>query len=319
MATCSNDNRVKIWKIENSNYTNWTLLTTYSGHTSDVKALEYLDEDTVASGSIDNTIKTWSINTSITIASTTGISDIRSLRLLSNGIHLACGYSNGIINIFIIKTMSLVATLTGHNSYVNELLLINSSLLASSSNDNNIRIWNLTSYASKFVLSGHTSYVYALRLVSVDILASGSLDNTIKLWNTRTGSLVNTLIGHSNGIYLSIDMLNEADQTLISGSSDQTIKTWNANTGLCLKTIDTGLDIVALAVLSSTKLEGKTLFFFSSFSTYGRKGMTQEKINAYFNEFKRGCVFNGMKRVLLHFIKMPMDLMICPGHNIEGL
>jgi WD40 repeat protein len=60
-------------------------------------------------------------------------------------------------------------------------------------------------------------------------------------------------------------MLNEADQTLISGSSDQTIKTWNANTGLCLKTIDTGLDIVALAVLSSTKLEGKTLFFFFFF------------------------------------------------------
>jgi target of rapamycin complex subunit LST8 len=61
VATCSSDRTVKIWNVLSS--FNWTLITTYSQHSSWVYALEWLDQDTLASGSYDNTIKLWSPTT----------------------------------------------------------------------------------------------------------------------------------------------------------------------------------------------------------------------------------------------------------------
>ena len=45
VATCSDD--VKIWNVSSS--FNWTLITTYSQHSSGVFAFEWLDSDTLAS------------------------------------------------------------------------------------------------------------------------------------------------------------------------------------------------------------------------------------------------------------------------------
>ena len=48
VATCSSDGAVKIWNVSSS--FDWTLITTYSQHSSSVLALEWLDNDTLASG-----------------------------------------------------------------------------------------------------------------------------------------------------------------------------------------------------------------------------------------------------------------------------
>jgi COMPASS component SWD3 len=62
VATCSEDKTVKIWNVSSS--FNWTLITTYSQHSSDVYDLEWLDNDTLASaGYSDETIKLWSPTT----------------------------------------------------------------------------------------------------------------------------------------------------------------------------------------------------------------------------------------------------------------
>ncbi len=62
VATCSGDKTVKIWNSSSS--FNWTLITTYSKHSSGVYTLERLDNDTLASaGYSDNSIKLWSPTT----------------------------------------------------------------------------------------------------------------------------------------------------------------------------------------------------------------------------------------------------------------
>ncbi len=246
VATCSDDRTVKIWNVTSS--FDWTLITTYRQHSSCVEALEWLDNDTLASGSTDRTIKLWSATTGQTKRTIQTNQSVMSLKLLNTNIHLAAGLRWGDINIYNLNDGNLVSSLKGHTSLVYDLVQISADLLASSSYDETVRIWNLTTNTCKFILKGHTDRVYGLKQITPCILASGSWDETIKLWDTATGELIRTLTGHTSWIGFSVDLLNS--QIFVSGSQDQTIKLWNWSTGKCFSTIQTDFDIRSLAVVN---------------------------------------------------------------------
>ena len=247
VATCSNK-EVKIWNVSSLSF-NWTLIITYSNHSSYIYGLEWLDDDTLASGSYDGAIKLWSPTTGQTKRTIQTNQYVDSLKLLNTNIHLAAGLGNGDINIYNINDGNLVSSLKGHTSYVYDLVQISADLLASTSGDRRVRIWNLTTNTCKFNLTGHTDRVNVLKQITSSILASGSWDATIKLWDITSGQLIRTLTGHTWYIWYSVDLLNS--QTLVSGSGDQTIKLWNWSTGECLSTIQTpSSDIWSLAVIN---------------------------------------------------------------------
>ncbi len=236
VATCSSDYTVKIWNVSSSSF-DWTLITTYSQHSSYVYGLEWLDNDTLASGSYDQSIKIWSATTGQTKRTIQTNENVLSLRLLNTNIHLAAGLENGDINIYNINDGNLVSSLKGHTWGVNDLVQLSADLLASSGGDQTVRIWNLTTNTCKFILTGHTNQVYGLKQITPNILASGSNDSIIKLWDLATGQEIRTLTGHTDWIYRSVDLLNS--QILVSGSWDQTIKLWNWSTCECFSTIQT--------------------------------------------------------------------------------
>ncbi len=256
VASCSNDNTAKIWDP-----TTWILIQNYTGHTSGVVALEYINTDTMASSAYDQTIRIWSISTGVTIRTFTNDQNqnknVLSLALLTNGYYLASGLENGVILIYNINNGSLMFSFQGHTNKVNDLVLLNSNdLLASSSDDNTVRIWNLTEsdnvqYEILFSLNGHSSNVQGLKLVSSDLLASGSSDNTVILWNITTGTLYKTLTGHTSGIMFTIDTSDL--KTFFSASYDSQIKQWEASTGILLNSCTSSLSISALAVLNEVK------------------------------------------------------------------
>ena len=82
MATCSYDFTVKIWNI--SNPFNWNLIRTYTNHNQGVLGLEWINGETIASGSNDATIKIWSISTGQTKLKISTGDRVFSLKLLSN-------------------------------------------------------------------------------------------------------------------------------------------------------------------------------------------------------------------------------------------
>jgi len=246
VATCSSDGAVKIWNVSSS--LNWTLITTYSEHSSSVYGLEWLDKDTLASGSSD--IKLWSPTTGQTKRIIKTNQQVYSLKLLNSNIHLAAGVGfPGDINIYNINDGNLVSYLNGHTDYVRDLVQLSADLLASSSRDKTVRISNLTTNTCKFILTGHTESVFGLKQITPSIMASGSYDTTIKLWDITSGQLIRTLTGHTSEIFWSVDLLNS--QTLVSGSGDGTIKLWNWSTGECFSTIQTtGSRIQSLTVIN---------------------------------------------------------------------
>jgi WD40 repeat protein len=215
VATCSDDYTVKIWNVSSS--FNWTLITTYSQHSSYVISLDWLDKDTLASaGFSDQTIKLWHMATGQTKRTIQTNQNVFSLTMLNNNIHLAAG-SYGDINIYNINDGNLVSSLTGHTDSVNDLVQLSDDLLASSSSyfDETVRIWNLTTNTCKFILTGHTRGVRGIKQITPSILASGSLDTTIKLWDITSGQLIRTLEGHIGQIFWSVDLFNS--QTLVIG------------------------------------------------------------------------------------------------------
>ncbi len=249
MATCSDDNNVKIWNATTTN--NWSLMRTYTGHTNPIFGLEWIDQETIASGSTNNDIRIWSRSTGTNIRTINTGSKVSCLKLLSNGIHLASGLDSGQVTIYNVNDGSLFRTLTGHSSLINDLALSNNGhLLASSSEDSKVCIWNLTTNTIKFTLTGHTSPVYGLKMISNEILASGSADKSIRLWNITSGNLIRTL-PNTNEIYWSVDLLNDA-VTLVSGTFGQKIELWNVNDGSLLGSIITGMTIRTLTTINIT-------------------------------------------------------------------
>jgi WD40 repeat protein len=262
LVASSSTGQVKIWNA--SINTNWALIRAYTGHTGTVYGFYFINDDTVSSAD-QTSLQVWSIKTGVkSVHINVSSLGVRCLQYLPSvngvvGSFLAAGLANGKINIYNIENNSngsLVKVLSGHTTFVNDLAFISlGSLLASSSSDKAVCIWYLDTTTLKYTLKGHASAVFGINLITSDVLASGSFDFTIKMWNLASGSLIRTLTNHTNYTYWSIDdylSYDDGRKLLVSGSLDTTIKVWNWETGECLNTINTGLNVISLAAISST-------------------------------------------------------------------
>jgi WD40 repeat protein len=103
-------------------------------------------------------------------------------------------------------------------------------MLVSGSNDKSIKLWDWKTKQQIHNFFGHTDYVNTVA-ISPDgqTLASGSSDKTIIVWNLITGERIKTLFGHLNSI-TSVTFSPDG-QFIVSGSSDKTIKIWDWTTG----------------------------------------------------------------------------------------
>ncbi len=91
VASCGDDNKVKIWDISSS-IANWSLVQTFSNHSSLVFAIEWIDSDTIASaGETDGIIQIWSIGTGEISRTITTSKYTYCLYLLKNDLLVAGG------------------------------------------------------------------------------------------------------------------------------------------------------------------------------------------------------------------------------------
>ena len=136
------------------------LIRTLDGHSNSVNAVALAaDGRTIVSGSTDNTIKVWDLNSG------------DCLRTLD-------GHSNPVFAV---------------------ALAADRRTIVSGSGDKTIKVWDLKSGDCRRTLDGHSNAVYAVALsADGQTIVSGSGDNTIKVWNLNSGDCRRTLDGHSN-------------------------------------------------------------------------------------------------------------------------
>ncbi|WP_149977355.1 nSTAND1 domain-containing NTPase, partial [Microcystis aeruginosa] len=228
------------------------------GHNGSVYSVNFSpDGKTLVSGSDDNTIKLWNVETGEEIRTLKGHDNwVNSVSFSPDGKTLVSGSDDKTIKLWNVQTGQEIRTLTGHNDPVYSVSFSpDGKTLVSGSVDTTIKLWNVETGQEIRTLKGHDELVRSVNF-SPDgkTLVSGSDDNTIKLWNVETGEEIRTLKGHDN--WVNSVSFSPDGKTLVSGSDDKTIKLWNVQTGQEIRTL-TGHNDPVYSVSFSP--DGKTL------------------------------------------------------------
>ncbi|MCC5613803.1 hypothetical protein LC605_01645 [Nostoc sp. CHAB 5836] len=116
------------------------------GHSEIVYSVSFSpDGKTLASGSADNTIKLWNLETGKEIRTLKGHSEyVYSVSFSPDGKTLASGSADNTIKLWNLETDKEIRTLNGHSNSVNSVSFSpDGKTLASGSEDNTIKLWNL--------------------------------------------------------------------------------------------------------------------------------------------------------------------------------
>ncbi|AVH62652.1 MULTISPECIES: serine/threonine-protein kinase [unclassified Nostoc] len=267
IASGSNDHTIKLWQLGTGKLVRqmgrWS-----SGHSSMVHSvafspispkLSYQGESgkaarttdhnwgILASGSWDNTIKFWDVNTGKEIRTLIGHTNwVNSVAFSPDGKLLASGSADCTIKLWQVNTGIEIQTLTGHSDSVSSVAYSprtattsnsqDRQLVASGSNDYTIKLWQIYTGRNIYTLTGHSFFINCIAFShDGETIASGSGDNTIKLWHVNTGREIRTLIGHSDSVW-SI-AFSQDRQFIASGSWDNTIKLWHLHSGREISTL----------------------------------------------------------------------------------
>ena len=211
----------------NINNPNFICVKTVTGHSNTICCLIELFSGNIATGSYDQSIKIWDINTfePVKEIKTTG----KILCLLEfEPFDLLCGTDNNVIELYNINEQ----TPTPKKEYKQHLLWVNcitkcdNEYFASGSNDSDIIIWNYYDGQVFSVLSEHSKGILALITLRDGRLCSGSADLSIKIWNWKEGKCEVNLLGHLRWIKCLFEL---SDGSIMSGSDDKTIRIWRNN------------------------------------------------------------------------------------------
>lgn len=227
-------------------------LYTLVGHSSWIMAVAIsADNQTLVSGSMDDTIRVWNLQTGELLQTLVGHTKvINCLAISPDGQTLVSGSDDHSIRFWNLPTGKSLRILREHTRDVTSVSVSsNGEILASGSEDRTVRLWKLHTGEAIRTLSGIAGMVKTVT-ISLDgkTLASGGLDNQIKLWNLQTGTLLRTLTGHFNSV--NAVAISPNNRILASGSKDKTVKVWNLPTGEPRYTLTGHLDAVNAVAIS---------------------------------------------------------------------
>lgn len=169
-----------------------------TGHTHSVRAIA-AHQDTLVSGSYDNTVRVWKISTGETVHRLQGHSmKVYSVVLDHKRNRCISGSMDNYVKIWSLETGACLFTLEGHSSLVG-LLDLRDERLVSAAADSTLRIWDPENGQCKSTLSAHTGAITCFQHDGQKVI-SGS-DRTLKMWNVKTGECMKDLLTDLSGVW----------------------------------------------------------------------------------------------------------------------
>ncbi|KAI5465379.1 WD domain-containing protein [Mariannaea sp. PMI_226] len=166
---------------------------TFKGHENGVTCLQF-DDNILATGSYDTTIKIWNIETGEVMRTLRGhTSAVRCLQF--DDTKLISGGFDKTIKIWNWQTGECLSTLQCHTEGVLSVHF-DGCTLASGSIDKTVKIFSFDSKQT-FCLRGHTDWVNHVRIDSPSrVVFSASDDLSVKLWDLDSKQCIKTFLGH---------------------------------------------------------------------------------------------------------------------------
>jgi F-box/WD-40 domain protein MET30 len=163
------------------------------GHSNGVMCLQF-DDNILATGSYDSTIRIWNIDTGECLRILRGHSSgVRALQF--DDTKLISGSMDHDVRVWNWRTGECMSVMHGHDAGV---IAVNfqGNILVTGSVDKTVKIWNFKTQ-QKHTLRGHKDWVNAIRLDPASrTVFSASDDCTIRLWDLDTLETIQTFEGH---------------------------------------------------------------------------------------------------------------------------
>jgi WD40 repeat protein len=260
LAAGSSDTTIRLY-----NTMDWSLASTWTGHTSTVKALGFApDGKTLASvgDGQDAAIRLWDMESQQQVGSLGEHTDpIFSLAIAPDGLVVAsgCGATlefdnlgstdDPIIRLWDGLNGRLLHRLQGHTGGVLALDISTNSILASAAGDSTARLWNIRSGELLHTLSRHTTNVWAVAFSKDGSnLFSGGEEGAIYMWRVSDGTYMRTLAGHTDQVRA---LAASPDGLLLASASfDHTVRLWRISDGEFIRAISVGLNHLLTVVFS---------------------------------------------------------------------
>jgi WD40 repeat protein len=236
----------------------WHCLQTLTGHQGEVTSVAISpDNELIASGSSDKTIRLWSLHTGELLYTWSGRSfrfsqghrdGITSLGFSPSSELLISSSADGTVKQWDLYSGELINSLPGHGWGITAIALHpDQPLLVSGSVDGLIQLWDLETEKLIADLAQLQQPVTALAIDPTGQTLWGGNGKVIQQWDLSNDRLLTVLKGHAESV--SAIALSPNGSTLISGGADKLLKLWNLNTGQQQKVIAAHRDrIRALAI-----------------------------------------------------------------------
>jgi WD40 repeat protein/serine/threonine protein kinase len=224
---------IKIWSTAE-----WKKLFELSGHSGRITSLRFSPDDKhLISGSDDNSIRVWDMNTvppTVSMVLDGHSGSVNAVDYSPDGLYFCSGSSDNTVKIWAANTGKLLKTLTGHVGSVTSVKYTqNGRNIISGSEDKGIRIWDVETGECYKTLEGHESQITCVAVSSDDSkVISGDMNGAIIYWDKSSGRRLFSMNGHLERV---TDIVFTRDvKRIFSSSFDGCIRIWDLDTGTCL-------------------------------------------------------------------------------------